>query len=37
MPPLPPWISAVSPLARRPRSIRLVQTVKKFSGIAAAR
>ena len=36
MPPVPPWISTMSPAARRPRSNRLFQTVKKFSGRLAA-
>src|SRR6185295_4837055 len=32
MPLVPPWISAVSPRTRRPRSKRLVHTVKNVSG-----
>ena len=36
MPLVPPWISTDSPAAKRMRSNRLYQTVKKFSGTQAA-
>ncbi len=36
MPLVPPWISTLSPALQRPRSNRLVHTVKNVSGMAAA-
>ena len=36
IPLVPPWTSTVSPSAAKPRSNRLIQTVNRVSGMAAA-